>query len=389
MRETGSRRQRDVRVRRVLKEQEALRRVATLVARGASPSQAFWGVARELGRLLGADYATVARFESDRTVCQLACWRDPRAPAPAPLPFGKRWPMGEDPLAAELYRAGRPVRLMTSSIGSEFGGWLHSQGVVQVVACPVMVDGRLWGRVGVWFVGSRSVPDDIEVRMGEFVELVACTIAQAEYRAELIASRARLISASDATRRRIERDLHDGAQTRLVALGLALREAEERASGVDAELGGLLERTADGLSEVLTGLQEISRGLHPAVLTQAGLGPAIRTLMRRCPVPAELRITGDRRLPESIEITIYYVVAEALANVLKHASASTVHIDLSTGGGVVQLVIHDDGVGGADPRRGSGLIGLEDRVDAVEGTLEISSPVGGGTSLLVSIPPQA
>jgi signal transduction histidine kinase len=372
-----------------LKEQEALRRVATLVARGASPSEAFWVVARELGRLLGADYATVARFEPGQMVCQLACWHDPRVPVLVAPPFGRRWAMGEDPVAAELRRTGRPVRLMTSAIGSEVGGWLRARGVVQVVACPVMVDERLWGRVGVWFAGSRPVADDIEARMGEFVELVACTIAQAEYRAELIASRARLVSASDATRRRIERDLHDGAQTRLVALGLALREAEERAAGVDAKLGGLLGRTADGLSEVVTGLQEISQGLHPAVLTQAGLGPAIRTLMRRCPVPAELRITGERRLPESVEITLYYVVSEALANVLKHANASTVHIDLSAGGEVVQLVVHDDGVGGADPRHGSGLTGLEDRVDAVQGTLEISSPAGGGTSLLVTIPPQA
>jgi signal transduction histidine kinase len=300
----------DAQVRRVLKGQEALQRVATLVARGTSPSETFWVVTRELGQLLDADYATVVRFESDRMACHLANWHDPRVPA-LDAPFGGRWPMGDDTVMAELCRTGRPVRRMAASIGSEIGGWLRSHGVGQIVACAVIVDGRVWGKVAVWFVSSRSLSGDIEARMGEFVELVACTIGQAEYRAELIASRACLVSASDAARRRIERDLHDGAQPRLIALGLALREAEERAAGVDAELERLLSRTADGLSEVLAQLQEISRGLHPVVLTQEGLGTAIRSLVRRCGVPAELHITGDRRLPEPIEITLYYVACGA------------------------------------------------------------------------------
>jgi signal transduction histidine kinase len=292
-------------------------------------------------------------------------------------------------VAAELCRTGKPVRRMMASIGSELGDWLQSRGIGQVVACPVSVDGRLWGKVAVWFTSSRSLPGDIEAQIGEFVKLVASAIAQAEYRAELISAQARLVNASDATRRRIERDLHDGAQTRLIALGLALREAEERAAGVDAELRGLLSRTADGLSEVLAQLQEISRGLHPAALAREGLGTALRTLVRRCGVPVELHITGERRVGESVEAALYYVASEALANVLKHAGASTVRIDLSMDGDVVQLAIHDDGVGGAGLRRGgSGLIGLKDRIGAVEGTMEISSPIGRGASLLVSIPPQ-
>jgi signal transduction histidine kinase len=276
-----------------------------------------------------------------------------------------------------------------ASLDNELGDWLRARGVGQVVACPVSVDGRLWGKVAVWFKSSRSLPGDIEAQIGEFVKLVASAIAQAEYRAELISAQARLVNASDATRRRIERDLHDGAQSRLIALGLALREAEERAAGVDTELSGLLSRTADGLSEVLAHLNEISHGLQPAVLNSEGLGTALRGLVRRCGVPVELNITGERRVAEPVEAALYYVASEALANVLKHAGASTVRIDLSMDGDAVRLAIRDDGVGGAGLQRGgSGLIGLKDRIGAVEGTLELSSPIGHGTSLLVSIPDQ-
>jgi signal transduction histidine kinase len=375
-------------LRRALTEQEALRRVATLVARGASPAEVFWLVCRELGRLLHADYASIGRIDPDRTVCHLADWHDPRLPAIG-APFGGRWPMGNDTAVAEMCRTGRPVRCASVSISSEIGEWLRSHGVGQVVVCPVIVHDRVWGRVAVWFLGFRPAPKDIEVRMHEFVELTACTIAQAEYRAELIASRARLVTASDATRRRIERDLHDGAQQSLITLGLALREAEQNAPREDDALRLPLSTAAKCLSDALAQLQEISRGLHPAILTQDGLGAAIKALARRCPVPTELSIAIDGRLPERIEVTLYYVVSEALTNVLKHAHASNVRIDLSRNGDDVHLAIRDDGVGGADLRGGTGLIGLKDRVEAVEGTIEVSSPIGGGTSVLVRIPPYA
>jgi signal transduction histidine kinase len=376
----------DVQVRRVVKEQAALRRVAALVARGPEPAKTFWVVARELGRLLGADYASVVRFEPDHVSCSLAVWHDPRVPDVS-CPLGERWPMAVDTAAMELCRTGRPVRRMLGSMGGELGAWFRAKGVEQVVACPVFVEGRLWGKVSVWFTDSRPAPDDTEAHIGRFVKLVASTIAQAEYRAELISARARLVNASDATRRRIERDLHDGAQSRLIGLGLELRRAEARAAEVDAELSGLISRTADRLSEVLVQLQEISRGLHPAMLTHEGLGPALRALVRRCGVPVDLRITGERPLSQPIEAALYYVASEALANVLKHAGASTVRINLSMDAQVVQLAIHDDGVGGASLRRGgSGLIGLTDRIGALHGTMELSSPIGRGTSLLVSIP---
>jgi signal transduction histidine kinase len=378
----------DVRVRRVVKEQAALRRVAALVARGAEPAKTFWLVARELGWLLEADYASVVRFEPDQVSCSLALWHDPRVPYIG-CPLGERWSVDKDTAAPELYRTGRPVRRMLSTVEGDLGEWFRAKGVEQVVACPVIVEGRLWGKVAVWFTHARPPPEDTEVRIGRFVKLVASTIAQAEYRAELISVRARLVDASDATRRQIERDLHDGVQSRLIALGLELREAEARAASVDGELGETISRAADRLSEVLAQLQEISRGLHPAMLTQDGLGPALRALVRRCGVPVDLRISGERRLGETIEAALYYVASEALANVLKHAGASNVRINLAVDEHEAQLAIHDDGVGGADLRRGgSGLIGLKDRIDALEGTMDISSPIGRGTSLLVSVPPR-
>jgi signal transduction histidine kinase len=358
------------------------------VARGTSPSETFLAVARELGRLLRADYAAIGRFEPDRTVCHLADWHDPRVPAIGP-PFGGRWPMGDDTAAAQIYRTGRSVRRTSTSIASELGDWLRSHGVGQVVACPVTVHGRLWGEVALWFLDSRPAPGDTEGRMSEFVELAACTIAQAEYRAELIASRARLVTTSDATRRRIERDLHDGAQQRLIALGLDLREAEENAPQENDALRRPLSNAARNLSEALVQLREISQGLHPAILAQGGLGAAIKALARRSAVPTEVRIPPDRRLPERIEVTLYYVVSEALTNVLKHSHASIVHIDLSMNEEAIQLTIRDDGIGGADLRRGSGLIGLKDRVEALSGTMRLASPTGVGTSLRVTIPVEA
>jgi signal transduction histidine kinase len=368
--------------------------VATLVVRGAAPSEVLWAVTRELGRLLDADYAWVSRFECGHTECHLADWHDPDLPSIG-VPFGGRWPMWNDivlaDMYAEMYHTGGPVRrtYTSASIPSAVGDWLEFRGIGQVVTCPIIVGGLIWGKVAVGLLGSRTAPNDIEERMGQFVELVACTIAQAEYRAELISSRARLVTASDETRRRIERDLHDGAQQRLIALGLALREAEENAPGEDDALRRSLSNAASYLSEALAQLQEISRGLHPAILKQKGLGAAIKGLTRRSPVPTEVRIGIDQRLPDRIEIIVYYVVSEALTNVLKHADASNVHIDLSRNEQGVRLAIRDDGVGGADLRGGTGLIGLKDRVEAVEGTIEMSSPIGGGTALLIDIPPHA
>jgi signal transduction histidine kinase len=211
-------------------------------------------------------------------------------------------------------------------------------------------------------------------------------IANTESRAELTASRARVVAAADETRRRIERDLHDGTQQRLISLALELRAAEARVPPDQRSLVRQWSRTAQGLTDVVEELREISRGLHPAILEKGGLGPALRALARRAGVPVELSVRVPGRLPERVEVAAYYVVSEALTNAAKHARASVVRVDADVADGALRLLVQDDGAGGADPARGSGLIGLSDRVAAVGGRIEISSPPGSGTTLMVTIP---
>jgi signal transduction histidine kinase len=233
---------------------------------------------------------------------------------------------------------------------------------------------------------EEAFPADTESQIGEFTELVATAIANAESRAELAASRARIVAASDETRRRIERDLHDGAQQRLVSLALSLRGA---ASAVPPELNEVRAELAgvrSGLDGVLEDLREISRGIHPAILSEGGLGPALRTLARRSSVPVVLEVDAEQRLPDQIEVAAYYVVSEALTNAAKHARASAVRVDVAMNADELRLAIRDDGVGGVDPARGSGLIGLKDRIEAMGGTIVVESVRGEGTSLFVGLP---
>jgi signal transduction histidine kinase len=205
-------------------------------------------------------------------------------------------------------------------------------------------------------------------------------------RDELAASRARVVAAADESRRRIERDLHDGVQQRLVSLGLEIRAAEAM---VPAELEmarAQLSQTARDLAEVLEDVQKVSRGLHPPILSTSGLGPALRALARRSTLPVEVNVCLDQRLAERVEMAVYYIVSEALTNAAKHARASIVYVDLKNEDAILRLCVRDDGAGGADPDRGSGLIGLKERVEVLGGTIEIASPPGSGTTLLVKIP---
>jgi signal transduction histidine kinase len=230
------------------------------------------------------------------------------------------------------------------------------------------------------------MPLDSEARIGDFTDLVATAIANAATRAELVASRARIVAAGDEARRRLERDLHDGAQQRLVSVGLQLRMAEQAVPPELDEFRGRLAQILSGLTGVSDDLKEISRGIHPAILSRGGLGPALRTLARRSSVPVDLDLTIDRRLPDSVEVAAYYVVAEALTNAAKYAAASLVNVCVDTRDATLRLLIRDDGIGGADSHNGSGLIGLQDRVEALGGHMEITSPRCRGTSLHISIP---
>lgn len=373
------------RAERNAKERAALRHVATLVARGASPSVIFNTAASALGSLVKADYSTINRCEIDQMMSIVTLWRAPGAPDMS-LPFGGRWPLKEDTASAAALRTHRPARRATETIHSEIGDWHRATNVGHVVACPVIIDDRSWGTITGLYLGSKPPPADTEQRMGRFVELLSSAIIQAETRTELIASCTRLVANADATRRRIERNLHDGVQQRLISLTLQLRDTE---TSVPPELQKLRQRlsdTAQGLSDVLVELQEISRGLRPPMLARRGLKAALNTLVSRSLVPVELHIDMDQRLPAEFEFTLYHIVSESLTNVLKHAHASEVRIDLTKRTSEIRLTVRDDGIGGADPARGSGLTVLKDRVQALGGTIQITSPIGDGTLMAVTIP---
>ncbi|HEY3033848.1 MAG TPA: CHASE3 domain-containing protein, partial [Streptosporangiaceae bacterium] len=373
-------------LRRIVDEQAALRRVATLVARGVPPAAVFGAVAAEAGHVLGAECTAIARFEPDRTATIAGSWAKPRDPGLAPA-LGSRWPADEASVAGQVQRTGRPARVPDyEAAGGEVSAWAREHGIRSGAGSPIVVEGRLWGVIIAFSGAAGPHPEGTEERLLAFTELAGMAVANTESRAELAASRARVVAAADETRRRIERDLHDGTQQRLISLALELRAAEARVPQEQRSLVQQWSRTAQGLTYVVEELREISRGLHPAVLEKGGLGPALRALARRAGVPVDLSVRVDGRLPERVEVAAYYVVSEALTNAAKHARASVVRVDIGTADDTLRLLVQDDGVGGADPSRGSGLIGLNDRVAAVGGRIEITSPPGGGTSLLVTIP---
>ena len=257
-----------------------------------------------------------------------------------------------------------------------------TQAIVQPVRRAAAMAGRLAGgdlgaRMPERGVGEIGVPERSFNTMASSLE---------ESRGELAASRARIVAAGDQARRRIERDLHDGTQQRLVSLVLDLRAAEAAVPPELAELRGQLARVADGLAGALGDLRELSRGIHPAILSEGGLGPALKALARRSVVPVELDVHIQTRLPEQVEVAAYYVVSEALANAAKHAHATAAHVQVQARDGRLHLAVRDDGAGGAARGRGSGLVGLTDRVEALGGSISIASPTGQGTALLVDLP---
>ncbi|WP_030615007.1 nitrate- and nitrite sensing domain-containing protein [Streptomyces fulvoviolaceus] len=351
--------------RRHTLEQAALRRVATLVAHGAPPSEVFTKVAQEVGHLLETT-AAVLRHESDgsHTVLGTA--------------------LG---IPADVERATREKRREAASRAiHEVTRTRRAAHVGHAVAAPIVVDDRLWGViVAASLLGP--LPVGTESRLADFTELVATAIANADSRDQLNASRARVVAAADASRRRIERDLHDGVQQRLVALQLDLRLAESLVTDPTSELAQQLAHVAKGLDDSFQDLLQVARGIHPAILSKGGLGPALRSLARRSAVPVELDLRlPATRLPEQLEVAAYYVTSECLTNAVKHAHARVVGVEAEVRDDWLELTIRDDGVGGAEPGRGSGLIGLIDRVEAIGGKLDVSSPPGEGTTMDVRLP---
>jgi signal transduction histidine kinase len=373
----------------VLAEQQAaLRRVATLVARGVEPSELFSAVATDLARCLEMQYSALWRYEPDGTATLLAAIDDD--PGLTKAPVGDQFSLEGQSVAAMVLRTGRAARMDSfENAPGSVAARLRDVGLRVAVGAPIVVAGGVWGAAIVGSSRPEPLPPDTEARVGDFADLVATAIANAQAHAELTASRARIVAAGDEARRRFERDLHDGAQQRLVSLGLQLRTAE---ASMPPELQQFKEQISDivdGLIGVSEEVREISRGLHPAVLSKGGLGPALKTLARRSAVPVKIALGVDQRLPESAEVAAYYVVAEALTNAAKHARASEVSVRVEADDTNLHLSIRDDGIGGAAVGGGSGLTGLVDRVEALGGTMTISSRAGDGTTLRVTVPLKA
>ncbi|HEY7147637.1 MAG TPA: CHASE3 domain-containing protein [Streptosporangiaceae bacterium] len=366
-------------LQRIAADQAALRRVATLVARGVPPAEVFTAVAAEIGRILAAECTVVARREPDGALRVDGSWAREEQAQPAPPP-GSRWPAGTESRPGPGREAGQ------AELAGSLADWARERGMRSSVSAPITTEGHLWGVVIAFARTCKPYPEHAESRILGFAKLAAMAIANSDSRAQLIASRARVVSAADKARRQIERNLHDGTQQRLISLALELRTTEDRIPAGQEEIAERLSRTAQGLADVVEELRQISQGLHPVLLEKGGLGPALRALARRSGLEVELNLHLGRRLPEPVETAVYYVVAEALTNTAKHAAATArVRIDLGETAGTVRLLVRDDGPGGADPGRGSGLIGLTDRVEAIGGAITVTSPAGGGTTLAVTI----
>ena len=365
-----------VSMRLLLEQQAALRRVATLVASGVPPAEVFDAVTAELGKVLSAPQTHLLRYAADGAPTVVASWD--AAQRSSHVPSGST--IEADGIADAVLRTGGAVRV---DAGEAAPG---ASGLRWTVGAPVLVEGHIWGAMIAGWREEVALLAEAEDRMADFTQLVATAIANANSRTELAASRGRVVAAADESRRRIERDLHDGAQQRLVSLALQLNSMESSLPpGLD-ELKAQLSQARVGLAGAVADLQEVSRGIHPAVLSKGGLGPALRTLARRSAVPVEVGVSPDGRLPERVEVTAYYVISEALTNVAKHAQATVAQVDVEADDARLRLSVRDDGVGGADFGRGSGLIGLRDRVEAVGGRIELTSPPGRGTSLVVTVP---
>ncbi len=364
-------------------EQAALRRVATLVARGTPSEGLFAVVAEEVGRVVHVPLVSIVCYEADGSATERASFSEQGQL----FPVGTRWSLDGTNVVADVRESGRPARINDySGLEGAIAQTVRRAGIRSTVGIPIVVAGRLWGAMVVSSAGPEPLPEATEARLADFTELVATAIENAEIRAELDASRARIIATANATRRQLERDLHDSAQQQLVSLALELRTAEAMLLSERDELGPQLSRIREGLAAVLDDLREISRGLHPKILSRGGLKPALKVLARRSAVPVELDVAIETRLPEDVEATAYYVVSEALTNATKYAIASVVHVAVETRHQILRVSVRDEGPGGADPARGSGLLGLKDRVEASGGTLSLESPPGAGTSLVVELP---
>jgi signal transduction histidine kinase len=364
----------------LLAEQAALRRVATLVAGDPPPGRLFEAVCEEVGRVLGVKSANITRFEDDGTQTAVGAWGAPS------FPPGKNAPLDGETVSGKLFRTGRPQRVDDySGVRGELVKRLRAMGIKSAVGAPVKVAGRTWGGIIASSGRPHAFPEGAEDRLADFAELVTAALANVDAREQLAASRARIVEAGYEERRRLGRDLHDGAQQELVGAVISLNLARRRWGQAPGEARELVEEALEHMRSGIRDLRDLAAGIHPSVLTDRGLGAALEALATRSPMPVELREVPPGRLPAPVETSAYFVVAEALTNAAKHARCSHVHVGVRVENGSATVEVHDDGVGGADPSAGSGLRGLADRVSALGGRLEIESPVGEGTTVRARI----
>ncbi|HEY6758429.1 MAG TPA: GAF domain-containing protein [Baekduia sp.] len=366
-------------LRRLAEEQAALRRVATLVASGTRPQDVFATVATEVVRLFSVDMANVCRYEPGRVLLFVAS-------AGNVFPVGSRWPIGGAMnLATRILETGRPARLDDYTLASgALAEGIRDTGIRSAVGTPVVVEGRVWGLMAVGSKQNRPLPPDTELRLASFTQLVATAIANAEARSELAESRARVVAAADEERRRVVRDLHDGAQQRLVHTVVTLKLAQRALENGDRDLAALLAEALDHARLTTHEIRELAHGILPAVLADGGLRAGVDALTSRMPVPVQTDVSVGR-LPAVVEATTYFVVAEALTNVAKHAAAAHATVTVRVADGALEARVRDDGIGGARPD-GSGLLGLRDRLAVLDGRLRVESPADGGTLVVADIP---
>jgi PAS domain S-box-containing protein len=368
-------------LRQLAAEQAALRRVATLVAQGASPSAVLDAVAAEMERALGADGAMLLRYEPDEEVTVVAR----RLPTPGALLPGTRFSHQGDSVSSKVRRTGRPARVEDyRRVGGSSADLASAAGQNSAVGAPIVVDGRLWGVIAVSWGGEQSPPGDTEERMAEFAQLLDTAIANADSRDQLTASRARLLTAGDEARRRVVRDLHDGAQQRLVHAIVTLKLAQRAARDNDGELESLLGEALDHAEQGNRELRDLAHGILPPALTRGGLRAGVDAVVGRLDLPVAIDVPAER-LPAELEASAYFIVAEGLTNVIKHAHATRAEVKAAVDDGVLQVEVRDDGSGGADPA-GQGLVGMADRVSALDGTLSVQSPAGAGTIVTATLP---
>jgi signal transduction histidine kinase len=369
----------------IAREHEALRRLAILVARQPSTAEVFAAVTEETGRLLGAQTSNLMRVSNPELAVIVAGWSE----GAAHVPVGSTGKLDGRGMVGKILETGRPSRVDNfDDVGGDVAAAMRSLGLRSGVAGPVIVDGRIWGALVVCSAASVPLPAGTEDRVAAFAQLISLAIENAETREELAASRARLVAAADEARRRIERDLHDGAQQRLVATALTLTLLDRRLEAdPDAdEVSSLLASAREELNRGLEELRALARGLHPAELTDHGVEAAVRSLVHRVPVAVDFRSEVPERPDATIEAAAYFVVSEALTNVVKYAEATSVSVELKLTDDTLVVSIADDGIGGAELDGGSGLRGLCDRVHAVGGLLQVSSPPGEGTRLRAELP---